>query len=439
MVNNVPTPRMPRCNSNGYYITYAYHSDRRRTSVSFGRLRPGHDEMAIITAFQEWLKLYQADPDHTLSFHSPYRAISQGQSQDLTVLSVGQLYETYYGCVKKQKTPGRTGQYDGDITKLEQLKKFMDPCWNLRVGRFNLDHLLAVRQAMVAFRYFKDKARAKPLAYKRLSVNAMIKHVQRMFLWGLRRGYAGQLQCNILSELRPLRRGHAELLEHSNRRPVTRDEVDKVKLAMTPTLADAMEMLWQTGARPGEITRMRPRDIDRADKRCWIYVPGSEEGPVGGHKTAGYDLARLIPINKACREILLRRVTDWASKGTIFSPEQSVKEKQARDYANRRTPLSCGNSPGMNRKPNPMVKPGKQYKPSAFSTAFRKACSRAGVDPFTPYDLRHTASTRIRARASKDEAQMLLGHTNPKTTEGYLLEEKQEVIKRAKLWDAIGD
>ena len=83
-----------------------------------------------------------------------------------------------------------------------------------------------------------------------------------------------------------------------------------------------------------------------------------------------------------------------------------------------------------------MIVPGDHYASQAFNVAVRRACVRAGVERFTPYDLRRTAATRIRSLLSKDAAKLILGHVSTDTTDIYLLEEVQEAVKVAKQLDA---
>jgi hypothetical protein len=45
-------------------------------------------------------------------------------------------------------------------------------------------------------------------------------------------------------------------------------------------------------------------------------------------------------------------------------------------------------------------------------------------------------ATGARSTLGKEAAKLLLGHTKTDTTDIYLLEEVQETIKVAKLWDA---
>ena len=80
-----------------------------------------------------------------------------------------------------------------------------------------------------------------------------------------------------------------------------------------------------------------------------------------------------------------------------------------------------------------MIQPGEKYEPSALRNACKRACKRAGVEVFTPYDLRRSVATQTRATLGKEAAKTLLGHTKEDTTDIYLLDEVQEAMKVAKL------
>ena len=82
-------------------------------------------------------------------------------------------------------------------------------------------------------------------------------------------------------------------------------------------------------------------------------------------------------------------------------------------------------------------KPGKEYTGETLNMAVKRACKRAGVDRFTPYDLRRTAATRVRVAFSKEDAKLLLGHVSMDTTDIYLLDEVQEAMRMAKRIQAL--
>lgn len=80
-----------------------------------------------------------------------------------------------------------------------------------------------------------------------------------------------------------------------------------------------------------------------------------------------------------------------------------------------------------------MIKPRDRYDYHTLRRVCQRACKKAGVDIFVPYDLRRTITMGTRAILGKEAAKVLLGHTKTDTTDIYLLEEIQEVIKMAKL------
>ena len=94
------------------------------------------------------------------------------------------------------------------------------------------------------------------------------------------------------------------------------------------------------------------------------------------------------------------------------------------------------NTSGTNRKDHPMIEPRDQYDHHTLRRPCHRACHRAGVEVFAPYDLRRSMATTARATLGKEAAMVLLGHASTSTTEIYLLEEVQEAVKVAKALSA---
>ena len=53
----------------------------------------------------------------------------------------------------------------------------------------------------------------------------------------------------------------------------------------------------------------------------------------------------------------------------------------------------------------------------------------AGVDPWTPNQLRHAAATRIRRELGLDAARVVLGHSSAAMTEIYAELDKEKALK----------
>lgn len=59
------------------------------------------------------------------------------------------------------------------------------------------------------------------------------------------------------------------------------------------------------------------------------------------------------------------------------------------------------------------------FSTSAFHKSWMKACDKAGVRRFYPYQLRHAFATRLHDHVDLADVQELLGHTSSKTTQRY--------------------
>ena len=85
----------------------------------------------------------------------------------------------------------------------------------------------------------------------------------------------------------------------------------------------------------------------------------------------------------------------------------------------RKTPLSCGNRPGSNRKPAPKRSAGEKYDRNSYARAVRRAAVAANLKPWSPHRLRHTFATEVRRRFGIEAVQVALGHANATISEVY--------------------
>jgi integrase len=223
------------------------------------------------------------------------------------------------------------------------------------------------------------------------------------------------------------------------RHPADSMDVERTLQELTPTLQTAVLILRLTGMRTMEMLTMRPIDIRRGgvfqlangqririkeeseaarkrgeigpDDVVWWYVPES-------HKTAHHGISRVIPIMPVVQK-LLAMLPGRDSDAPYISPKESTAEFRDRQRINR---ISTGRKPQFMRekKKRPKKAPTDQYQASQFRQAILRACKRAGVDPWTPHQLRHAASTAaVDATGDIRAVQQLLGHDSPRTTEGY--------------------
>ena len=418
----------------GCFVTDIYKPDGKRTTISFGAVGE-RSEGEIHVAFGQWLDLFNQQPHKVLTFNSPYDAITN-IINPRGVVSLGQLHDKYVEWMEGQVTPMRDGRESPDIGRARRIGTFILPYRDWPVSNFGPDELTAVQQALVDYRYFRTNHDDEPVPYIRTSINDMINVVHRMWLGGVGREITTEAQARRLKEVRPLRVGKTQAPDTLKRAMVKKSEFEKVVASVSPVVADMLRLMWETAMRPSEVCRMRPLDILRNDPDCWLYVPGRDVSLVGDHKTAHHQRVRAIQLTSRSQVILKRWIQSFDSEEHIFQPAIAVRAMYEERFAGRKTPLGQGNRAGTNCKAHPMIKPGEMYNADSLRNAVKRGCKRAGVERFTPYDLRRSAATRIRSILGKDAAKLILGHVSVDTTDIYLLAEVPEAIKVAKQLDA---
>jgi site-specific recombinase XerD len=77
-------------------------------------------------------------------------------------------------------------------------------------------------------------------------------------------------------------------------------------------------------------------------------------------------------------------------------------------------------------------RPKSKHCDQWYRKAITRACKKAGVEKWTPNQLRHAGATEIRSKFGLEYAQASLGHSNINTTEIYakVSYEKAEQVAR---------
>ena len=398
--------RKPRLHIDGvYYIAKIYTPQGKRTSISFGHVddRP---EAEVYATFAKWLELYEKQPMKVLSYKNPYEAVERIVNPT-SVCTVGGLMKRYRQWAEQTLRPTREGMKNPDLIKVQRAIAFLETYSDWPTGDFGPDELRKVQRALVKCEYMAGKTKKH---YTRRGVNDTVNVIRSAWRWGLGRGLVRIENVEILKEVRPLKSGQENVHENQKRGRVTEVEFSKVLRAANPVVGDMLRLIWHTAMRPYEVCNMRPYDILTDDPECWLYIPGRDKSPVGDHKTSRFDRVKVIPLTRPAQEILSRRINDSDSKEYIFKPEEAIRMLK-----------------------HPMVKPRDRYDHNTLCRACKRACERAEVPVFVPYDLRRTKATGTRSILGKEAAKVLLGHTKTDTTDIYLLEEVQEAMKVAKL------
>jgi integrase len=292
--------------------------------------------------------------------------------------------------------------------------------------------LKAVRQR------WQDRGQSRP------TINKNMRRLTRIFRWAASEELIPVTIPQALATVPGLKKGRTTAPEPPPILPVEMPIVQRT-IPHMPAIVQAMVRIQLlTGMRPGEICKLRPVDVERGAD-VWEYRPRS-------HKTEHHGRARVVYIGPEAQAILTPYLLRDA-KVPCFSPAESMSAYLAAKHAERKTPMSCGNRPGSNRKAKPKKLPADQYDPSSYRRAIHRACDIAFPPPkslaqregetekqylarlteaqqiqlakwqsdqrWSPNQLRHAAATEIRKKFGLEAAQVILGHAAADVTQVY--------------------
>lgn len=255
--------------------------------------------------------------------------------------------------------------------------------------------------------------------YCRVSINRHVGRINRMFQWAVAEELIPVTIYQSLLTVRGLQANRTEAKESDPVKPVSIRHVVAVRRYVSRQVWAMIRLQLRTAARPGEIRNMRQCEITM-DDNIWEYRYQS-------HKTAHHDKERTIYLGPKAQQIL-EPFLDKQPDEYLFSPTDAKIEFNELRRKNRKTPLT----PSQRRrapKQKPKKSPGDKYTKYSYGNAIAKACEKAGIERWTPNQLRHTAATRVRKKYNVEVARSILGHSNLSTTEIYAEEDRSKAIK----------
>ena len=280
----------------------------------------------------------------------------------------------------------------------------------------------------------------------RTHVNAQVGRVRRMIKWAVARELLPPSAHHALEAVEGLRYGKSEARESEPVKPVPGSFVDAVLPFLSAQVKAMVELQSLTGMRSGEICRMRGKDIDRnAGEGLWSYRPEK-------HKTTHRGQDRVVWLGKQCQQIIAPFLK-MDPEVYLFSPREAEAARREALHQSRKTPMSCGNKPGTNRKRKPKKEPGDRYDTHSYRRAVAEACQKAfppperltdGMDEakataalrkwrrehqWHPHRLRHNHGTDVRRRYGLEAVQAALGQKSVTAAQIYA-EKNSEVAQR---------
>jgi integrase len=286
--------------------------------------------------------------------------------------------------------------------------------------------------------------------WSRKYINKQVSRVCAAWRWGHEQGLVPENYASMKA-LSPLRKGRTAAREAPAVEPVPPELLAATRASLADGLRDMVDLQLYSGARPGEIVRLRRGDVV-IDGEVWVARPSE-------HKTASMK-TRAIFFGPRSQEIL-RRYLLRPDDAYLFSPAEIESRRRSDLTAARGTPDSHGNVVGSNRQRRPRRRPGARYTTRSYARAIARACERAFPLPpelargrvatgpkrqrwettaewrarigsrwpeveaarrshhWHPHQLRHNAATSARRIAGLEGAQVVLGHSHARVTEIY--------------------
>lgn len=272
------------------------------------------------------------------------------------------------------------------------------------------------------------------------TINDYVAIVVRMLKWGSTHKFVPGTVLPEIEAVPALRKGRSIMPGV----PAPREGKPKVEEAprasiraarrhLSRTLRIMLDLQLVTGMRPNEVCNISPQFLSHTKRRDVMIYRVPEEAD----KTDHVDERPQRRVYLGPRAMRLLRLAWPATPAEyFFSPSDAESERMRLRRMARKTKVweSHSNEARRRRRRAIQIPPrqlGEKYSPDSYRRAIERACTRAGVETFTPYQLRHNRAGEIVARASLEIAQEMLGHADIKTTMRYVKVRQSRAIAAA--------
>lgn len=351
------------------------------------------------------------------------------------------LLSKHFARTDRSSTDGEQPYGDLDVSVNELLVLYLRHARNYysRDGKTTKEYV-AMRDAVIPLRSHFSHLPARefgPLRLKliqqqlvedgrkcRTEINKQIKRIRRVFRWAVSEELVPPAVYAALAKVDGLKRGRTVAREAPKVKPVEDAVVEETLKYTTPVVAAMVRLQRLAGARPGEVTIMRPCDIDMTGD-VWIYRPQD-------HKNAWREQPRVIAFGPQAQAIL-RSFLQRPADAYVFSPRESEEWRNEQRVKNRRpdrkTPVFASELRARERRKKKSQSrklrrvTGDCYTVDSYRRAVKYAIRRANearanaqaaVDPLPswhPYQLRHTAATDLRKQFGIEAVPLGLGNS----------------------------
>jgi integrase len=332
----------------------------------------------------------KAEYARLVSLVSVHGGIYPSAADDLTVSEALVRYTRHVGSYYRDPS----GTLSTIVVKIKWVLGYLRRLYGpTPLADFGPPELKAIRTTMIG------EGRA------RKSINKAAVLVRQFFRWCVEEQLVEPTVLEVLRAVQPLSPGRSGAPEGTPREPADPTAVEKTLPLLTPGVRAIVQLLRLTGARPSEVVALRPCDLNRGGP-VWAFT-------LPAHKTAWKGKARVVHFGPEAQGVLAPWLADVGPDEYVFSPRRSEEARNALRSEARQTP----------RWPSHMVRnerkrvarrgrpPSHRYTATAVSRAVQRACERAEVTPWTPYQLRHLRAVELRERYGLETVRAVLGQS----------------------------
>jgi integrase len=238
-------------------------------------------------------------------------------------------------------------------------------------------------------------------------------------------GRVEALQVAALTLVKPAPRGTVK--ESTKRRGVQRKTADAILPFLSPPVRSIVELMWTTCARPDELCRLRVRDIARGGSILMesaieldIDSLGVWAAVLSEHKTDDpeSEFDRVIFFGPKSQAILRGIIDDGRGEADYLFRPADGRAAFIEGQRAKRKPGGYGSYKKVKGEAAKR-KPREAYDSQTVRNSVIRACERAKVPIFTPYQIRHSVFKLTQARYGRDTARAFGGHRVGGATENY--------------------
>ena len=280
----------------------------------------------------------------------------------------------------------RNGMPTGEAANFKTaLKQLTSVFHGVRVIDFGPKKLKQIQSNMVANGYAQQ------------TINSTIRRIRQVLDWGVSEEIVPGRIAQDLHTVAGLRAGRTSAPAPQPKLSVDLARINAIKPHVTTPVWGLIRFMLLTGCRPSEAVSVRWSQIDTSGD-VWLYQPGH-------HKTAHKGKKRVIVIGPQGQQVL-NGLREMSRSDYVFDPQVGFEEFVRKAYGDKAKARKVGDC----------------YTKHGLNSAVRNACDKAGIDRWSPGQLRKTRATQSRQQGDLETAQQVLGHSSKQTTERHYAE-----------------